>query len=303
MFSPRVFVTRQIFPEALELIEEAAQSEVWPEERPIVSFALAAGLFAFVFLSEANEGLQGLFSLGEMLGSINLTLGLFNLIPGFPLDGGRVLRAGLWAWSGDFYRATRQASAVGQGFGLAFGLFGASLIVGSMTDTFPRVLAANGGWMILIGLFLFIVAKGSRHQAAFRASLSQVSVRELMAHPVLTVDPDLNLEDAATRYFMPHGYRMFPVVEAGRPVGMITTSGLQAVPQALWVWRRVRDVMEPWSDSLEVPPDVPVLRALELMIVHRQDRLVVTKDGLLVGLITRSRIGRFLELRGRGGTP
>ncbi|MEK7267788.1 MAG: site-2 protease family protein, partial [Nitrospirota bacterium] len=129
---------------------------------PIVSFMLGGLLFG---LAAAAHAKPGLVALGSLLGFVNLNLGLFNLIPGFPLDGGRVLRAGLWAWSGDFYQATRHASAAGQGFGVLFALFGAVLVIGAALGSMPGPLAANGGWIVLIGLFLFAVARGSRRQA------------------------------------------------------------------------------------------------------------------------------------------
>ena len=265
---------------------------------PIVSFALAALLFGFVSLSSSIQGLDGLIVLGGMLGSINLTLGLFNLIPGFPLDGGRALRAGLWAWSGDFYRATAQASVVGQGFGMLLGLLGAGLILSAVSGIAPGAVAANGGWLILIGVFLFVIAKGSRHQAAIRASLSGVLVKEIMVQHVVTLHPDLMIEEAVSRYFLPHGYRAFPVVEDGHLVGMLSLSELQAIPQSRWAWQRVGDLMQPRSLFREVSPEASALHALEQMVQKGQSRLAVVQGGALVGLITRSGIARVLQLRG-----
>ncbi|MEC4687526.1 MAG: CBS domain-containing protein, partial [Nitrospirota bacterium] len=244
---------------------------------------------------------QGLVSLGLLLGSINVQLGLFNLIPGFPLDGGRMLRAGLWAWSGDFNRATQQASLAGQGFGLALGSLGAVLLIGSATGTIPGPLAANGGWILLIGAFLYMVAQGSRRQAGLRASLASVRVGELMVQDVVTVTPELSVQEAVDHYFLRHGYGGFPVVDDGRMVGMVTVREIQAAPQSVWPWRRVRDIMKPWSAAMEVSHDTPAITALEQMTGEGQGRLVVVQEGRLVGLITRSGIRQFLQLRGRLG--
>lgn len=266
---------------------------------PIVSFLLAGLMFGFLVLSQATKEVEGLVVLGEMLASINLTLGLFNLIPGFPLDGGRVLRAGLWAWLGDFYRATRQASIVGQGFGAAFGLFGSFLIVGALSGLIPVGIAANGGWIILIGLFLFFIARASRQQAGLRATLSHLKVEEVMVRHVVVVAPDLTIEDAVKGYFLPHGHGAFPVVEEGRFVGMVTVPDLQRVPQTLWAWRRVRDIMHPAAEDLEVAPSTSLLSAFEQMMQTGHGYLAVVDRGVLVGLLTRSGIARVLQLRGR----
>lgn len=268
---------------------------------PIVSFVLGVILLVLVSLAGPAPSHQGLVSLGLLLGSINVQLGLFNLIPGFPLDGGRMLRAGLWAWSGDFNRATQQASLAGQGFGLALGSLGAVLLIGSATGTIPGPLAANGGWILLIGAFLFMVAQGSRRQAGLRASLASVRVGELMVQDVVTVTPELSVQEAVDHYFLRHGYGGFPVLDDGRLVGMVTVREIQAAPQSLWPLRRVRDIMKPWSAVMEVSHDTPAITALERMTGEGQGRLVVVQEGRLVGLITRSGIRQFLQLRGRLG--
>jgi CBS domain-containing protein len=222
------------------------------------------------------------------------------LIPGFPLDGGRVLRAGLWAWGKDFHRATRQASMVGLAFGVLFGLFGVGVIVGAFSGALPASLASNGGWIIFIGMFLFAAALASRRQAILRQSLATVPVRDLMVQAVVSVPPDCTLDQAVNRYFRPYGYGGFPVLENGRLVGMLTVAEVQTVPTGLWAWRTVGEVMRPPSPSLVVPPDVPVIQAMERMAREGWDRLVVMKEDQIVGLVTQSAIAHFLQLH-KGG--
>jgi Zn-dependent protease/CBS domain-containing protein len=262
---------------------------------PIVSFLLGGLLIGLT--ASAPMG-QGLVALGVLLGSVNIQLGLFNLIPGFPLDGGRVLRAGLWAWSGDFNRATKQAALAGQGFGVVLGGVGGILMAGAATGAMPGPLAANGGWIVLIGAFLFAAARGSRRQAALRASLAKVAVEDLMVRNVVTISPELTVDEAVARYFLPHGFAGFPVGEEGRLLGMVTIHDVQTLPQSQWPWRSVRDVMEPRKDEMEVTPSTSAVTALEQMLQEGRDRLAVVQDGLLVGLVTRSGISRFLQLRG-----
>ena len=169
---------------------------------PAVSVVLGAACLGFVELAEPMQqqrGLRGLVILSTLLGAVNVQLGLFNLIPGFPLDGGRVLRAGLWALGKDFYRATKQASVVGLGFGVVFVLLGFALLVGSVMGGLPVSMASNGSWIVLIGAFLFAAALASRRQAALRQSLSAVSIRNLMVTTVVSIPSQCTIEEAVNR--------------------------------------------------------------------------------------------------------
>ncbi len=267
---------------------------------PAVSFALGAACLGFVVLAESLQqphALQGLIILGALLGMVNVQLGLFNLIPGFPLDGGRVLRAGLWAWGKDFYRATKQAAGIGLGFGVVFGLVGAAVIVGALNGALPASFASNGGWVIGIGMFLFAAALASRRQAMVRESLAAIPVRDLMVQTVTAIPRHCTLEEAVNLYFQPYGYGGFPVLEDGQLVGLITVAEIQTVPPALWPWRRVEQVMCPLRPSMVVAPDVPGIQAMERMVREGWDRLVVMQDGHVVGLVTHSAIVHFLQLR------
>jgi Zn-dependent protease/predicted transcriptional regulator len=265
---------------------------------PIVSFLLAGFCLGMVDLLEQHTGTQGFLALGYLLGAINLQLGLFNLIPGFPLDGGRVLRAGLWAWSGDFFRATQRAALVGQGFGILIGLLGGGLIVSALTGRLPTPLATNAGWIILIGGFLYAAARAAARQARLRASLASVSVEGVMARHVIVLDPSLTIEEAVKQYFVPFGYRGFPVHREGRFLGMVSLQDVQAVPSSQWPWRRIEDVYQPRTAAMETTPEASAVEALEQMAREDQQRLAVIQNGRLVGLVTRSGIARILELSG-----
>ncbi len=267
---------------------------------PIVSFLLAALCMGLVLLLEwlpAGTSLQGLTALGALLGMVNTQLGLFNLLPGFPLDGGRALRAGLWAWNKDFYRATSQAALVGLLFGIGFGLFGAVLLVGALSGTLSSALASSGGWIVLLGAFLFTAARGSRKQAVIRASLASVPVRELMVKNVVSLSPDITLEEAVNQYFLPYGYGGFPVVQDGRLLGIVAVRDVQTVNNTQWAFRRVADVMQTSNDEMVVSPEVSVIQALEKMMSCGAERLIVVQDGELLGLLTRASIGNFIEQR------
>jgi len=266
---------------------------------PIVSLILGAGCLGVAMALEslfAQSGVHGLVVLGSLLGMVNVQLGLFNLIPGFPLDGGRVLRAGLWAWNKDFNRATSQASLVGIGFGVTLGLIGAVLIMGAWSGTLGQSFATNGGWLIFIGAFLFSAALAGKRQAALRIPLTSVTVRQVMVHRVVTLPPDMSVQDAVDQYFVAHGFGGFPVCEEEHVLGVITVKDVHAVPSALWPRRCVRDIMRPVSSAFCVSPDWSVLQAMECMAQGGWDRLVVMENEKIVGLVTRSAIAHHLQL-------
>ena len=266
---------------------------------PIVSLILGAGCLGGAMALDslfARSGFQGLVVLGGLLGMVNVQLGLFNLIPGFPLDGGRVLRAGLWAWNKDFNRATGQAALLGIGFGVALGLIGAILMVGAWSGALGQSIATNGGWLIFIGAFLFSAAQASRRQAAMRTSLASVTVRQVMVHRVVTLQPDMSIQEAVDQYFVAHGFGGFPVCEEGQVLGVVTVRDIQALPTALWPWRRVREIMRPASQAFCIPPDWSIMQAMERMVQGGWDRLVVMENEVIVGLITQSAIAHFIQL-------
>jgi CBS domain-containing protein len=266
---------------------------------PAVSFAL--GIFCFVAAVVADSlplpsGARGFVVLGGLLGFNNVVLGLFNLIPGFPLDGGRALRAGLWAWSNNFQKATSQAAFIGLGFGLLLGGLGVLLVVVTIFGLFDRSMASNGGWLMFIGAFLFGAAWSTRRQVSLRSALSSASVRDVMIRAVVTIPPHLTLQTAVEEFFVAYGYGGFPVSDEGQIVGLIGVEDVQAIPQALWAWRSVRDVMRTVSPSQFIPSDWPVMQAMERMVQEGWDRLLVVEEGQPVGLITRSAIAQFLQL-------
>jgi Zn-dependent protease len=266
---------------------------------PIVSFALGAFSLGLAAASEwwpLSSGGQGFGVLGGLLGLVNVQLGLFNLIPGFPLDGGRALRAGLWAWGNDFQRATSRAALVGLGFGVLLAGFGALLLGGAIGGLFDPSTASNGGWLMFIGAFLFGAAWSTRKQVRLRMALARATVRDVMVRAVVTMPPQVSLQTAVDDYFVAYGYGGFPVVDDGRVLGVITVEDVQTVPQGLWSWRTVEDVMRPASTDLFIAPDASMMQALEGMVRTGYDRLVVIDAGRPVGLVTRPAVAQFLQL-------
>lgn len=266
---------------------------------PLVSFALGAFSLGLAAASEwwpMPSGGQGFAVLGGLLGLVNVQLGLFNLIPGFPLDGGRALRAGLWAWGHDFHGATSRAAFLGLGFGLLLAAFGAVLLGGAIAGLFDPSTAGNGGWLMFIGAFLFGAAWSTRKQVTLRQALSGTSVKDVMVRAVVSISPELSLQSAVEEFFVAYGYGGFPVIEEGQVVGLIAVEDVQAVQQGLWSWRTVKDVMRPASPDLFIAPEASMMQAMERMMRTGYDRLVVTDAGRPVGLVTRSGVSQFLQL-------
>ena len=267
---------------------------------PAVSFAIGGICWLLVEVAQTiqqQQGLRGVIMLGALLGMVNVQLGLFNLIPGFPLDGGRVLRAGLWAWGKDFYRATKHASVGGLVFGAAFGMWGLYRMYKVASGELDASLLWSGGWILLIGMFLSAAALTSRRQAVLRESLASIPVRNLMVTTVASIPSQCTLDEAVNRYFQPYGYGGFPVVADRQLVGLITVFDIQNVSPSLWPWRRVEQVMRPISEALVVTPETPVIQAMGCMAREGWDRLIVMQDGEIVGLVTHSAIVHFLQLR------
>jgi len=257
---------------------------------PLASFALALTFWgAGRLLPETTPAL--LLGVTRYLAWINFALGTFNLLPGFPLDGGRILRAVIWWRTGSLRRASRVATQAGKGLGLGLALLGGIQI-------FSGALL-GGIWLVLIGLFARGLAESSYQSLMLRELLGQVSVEDVMVREPVTVPPDLTLDRLVDDYILGRGYRGFPVVESGRTVGLISVDRLRAVPPETRAQQRVRDHLERADEEHSVTPETPLLEALAKMGRLGSQRLLVLRPGSpeLVGLLTRSGLARFVELR------
>lgn len=227
------------------------------------------------------------------LGYINILLAMFNLIPGYPLDGGRVLRALLWWRSGDRDGATRDSSLVGQMVALAFIVFG---IVRFFTGA-----GLGGLWLSFIGWFLLDASRTSYAQVELSVRLRSVRVADLMERDCEVIDGHLNLQTFAHDYLLRTGRRCHIVAENGRIEGLITTHEVRTIPQARWPYVTVDSVMRPLAELRTVSPDTPILEALELMAREDVNQLPVTASGRLEGILTRSHVMRILQTRAELG--
>lgn len=226
---------------------------------------------------------------------INLILALFNLIPGFPLDGGRVLRAIVWQSTGNYRRASRIASLAGRGVAYLFIGAGITMVVVNMFDGDQNPF--GGIWLAFIGLFLHYTATASYRQVELREAVRGLTARSVMDTHYVAVPPSLNLRALVQSYVALTGRRDFVVAEERRLQGMLTFDSIESVPQSRWDTTRVGDVMVPADKVISADPEEEALSVLERMDEHSINEMPVVKDRVVLGIIVRQKLLQFMRLR------
>ena len=253
---------------------------------PAVSVAVAAvaGLL-WAATRGVSEHAAAVFA---YLASANVLLVLFNLIPAYPLDGGRVFRAALWRGTGSMERATRMAASVGMVIGFLF-------IVGGIVLVFQATI--SGIWLVAIGWFLRSAAQQAAQQLVLRRVFEGVRAGALMDREPATVAPGVTLAELVEGYILGRNARGLPVVEGRSLEGIVTLTDVKGVPREEWARLRVRDRMTPRDRLVTVSPETgldAVLRAMAQRDIHQ---VPVVRDGALAGLLTRNAVIQFLQLR------
>ena len=282
----------------LFLFGGVAEMEGEPASAKVEFLMAAAGPASSVLLTGVFAGLNyagaaarwpapvlGILGISAVMNGL---LVAFNLIPGFPLDGGRVLRSALWAWKGDLRWATRIATAIGSGFGTLLIFLGVALIYYS---------PINGIWSILIGFFLRAAAKSGYRQVLIRQALEGEPVRRFMHPEVVSVPPALTLASLVEDYVYRYHYKMFPVVDGDRLVGCVSTRDVSAVPRSEWARRTVGETAGTCSPKNTITPDADALDALRRMTGGGPSRLIVIDDGRLVGIVSLRDLLGFIALK------
>jgi Zn-dependent protease/CBS domain-containing protein len=253
---------------------------------PLTS-GLLAGLFGIVGglgRDVLSRPLAGTFG---YLAWTNLLLAGFNLVPGFPLDGGRLLRSAIWKATGSLARATRIASLSGQGVGWLLVAAGVAwLLAGDL---------AGGIWFAFIGWFLVQAARSSYQELQLQQLLRGVEAEDVMAANLRRIPPELSLQEAVDDYFMRYDHGAFPVEEQGRTIGLLTLRGVRRVPREQWPTHRVRDHMVPLGDQVVVAPDARMDGVLGKLQDGEAGRVLVAQDDEVVGIITPSDLTRWLR--------
>ena len=257
---------------------------------PLCSFGLS---IIFFFLSRIFFFLHSpalIVAALDYLSLINLAVGVFNLIPGFPLDGGRILRAALWSLFGNMKKATKIASSFGKGFAYLFmGLGLYFLFLG---------MVLNGIWLILIGFFLQEAASSSYLQMELKKCLGGIKVQKIMSENVVTVNENVHLLSLVDDYFFRYRHSSFPVVsDEGNVVGLIVIHVVKDVPRELWANTMVREIMFPIKSGFVINPSADVCDALTQMAGNGIGRLLVIHDKKLAGIISQRDVMSLFQVR------
>jgi Zn-dependent protease/CBS domain-containing protein len=266
----------------------SALSEFWIAiAGPVVSFALAG---TFSMLQFAFAGLAPLLALAKYLAFINGTLGLFNLIPGFPLDGGRVFRAIVWGLTKNLRRATLIAANLGRAIAFLFILYGVwQVLTGHL---------GNGLWIAFIGWFLESAAMSQAQQQIFHDLLAGYTVKQAMNRNFATIPAQTTLQDLVDRHILGSGQRVFVVIdESERVIGILTLHHVKEIPRPDWSTTLVKQAMMPMSQVKWVGPDSPIKSALAEMDQDGVNQLPVMANDQIIGMLTREGVISFLRIQ------
>ncbi|HEY5901442.1 MAG TPA: CBS domain-containing protein, partial [Anaerolineales bacterium] len=234
------------------------------------------------------------------LGSVNIILGIFNMLPAFPLDGGRVLRSILWAATGDLNASTRWASRVGQLFAWGFILAGVAMLMGMRIPLLGSGLL-NGMWIIFIGWFLQSAAVQSARKVALEGALEGIPVKTIMQTDVPSAPAGITVESLVDDHIMHTDNRAFMVFEGGKMVGMVTLDDVHKLTPEQRETTRVRDIMTPSEKLVVVAPEEKASEALSRLDNQDVRQLPVVTENSIVGILRRADILRWLELHRKDG--
>jgi len=290
-------ITLFIFGGVAEIAEEpkkAFDEFIMALAGPFVSLALGGILLCIWFGLRSAVGTAGYISAGAYwLGIVNLSLGICNMVPGFPLDGGRVLRSILWGHSGNLLSATRVASIVGRIVAICIILVGVYFIL--TVDWF------SGVWFVLIGWFLNGAATNSYRQVQLDDLLSRYKVEEAMRQDYAVVSPELGVERLIKEHVSSHGQQYFIVKRCDRFEGMVAFNSLRLLTRKARHKQIVAQLMIPVEQLKWVSPDDKLIKALNLMREHELLQVPVMQDGCLVGVVSVDRLQVFIEQQANQG--
>jgi Zn-dependent protease len=256
---------------------------------PIASIIIGLFFLGVRFVGETSGWTTPVTGVVNYLAIINFILAGFNLLPAFPLDGGRVLRSGLWKWKNNIRKATRQASAIGKGFGTLLIVLGVlQFIAGGIV---------GGIWWFLIGMFMRNASQMSYQQLLVRKELEGESIERFMNDDPVTISPDTTIHDLVDNYVYKHHFKMYPVVKDHQLVGCISTKEIKSIDRDRWDNTTVSDIVSKCSADNTIDKNTDAMQAMSIMHKSDNSRLMVTEGDKLVGIIALKDLLRFLSLK------
>ncbi len=259
---------------------------------PVASILIGLLMYVFYFSFQNVIDFVPLFGVAEYLAFINLILATFNMVPAFPLDGGRVLRAAIWWKKANLRKATRITSQIGSGFGIFL------IVVGVLTFIGGNFI--GGVWWFMIGMFLRHASRMSYQQLLMRKTLEGEKVERFMQSNPISVPPDLTLDKFIENYIYKYHFKMFPVVEKdnnGKLFGCVNIKQVKDVPRSEWSRRTVGELVNHCTADNTISVDSDATKALSIMHRTGNSRLMVTDNSHLVGVISLKDLMQFLSLK------
>ncbi len=283
-------ITLFIFGGVAEMGEEppSARAEFFMAVAGPLSSIVLGGVFYGLHLTGlSSDWPQPANAVLAYLSGINFLLAVFNLVPAFPLDGGRIFRSILWGMKQDLQWATRISASIGAAFGIVL------IFLGILS--FLRGNVIGGIWWFLIGLFLRSAAQMSYQQLMIRKSLEGEPVRRFMNPRPVTVPPGLTVAELVEDYVYKYHYKMFPVLDDGRLVGCVTTRDVREIPRDRWSTETVAEMAERCPQEATISPDTDAVKAMAIMNQTGLSRLLVAEGDRLLGILTLKDLLAFLS--------
>lgn len=281
--------------------EELAIAIVGPLVSLAIGFAVLLGATFWAGVTDANDAGEAAARMGPVatmlawLGSANILVGLFNLIPGFPLDGGRILRSIVWMATGSLQRATAWAVGTGQVVAALFVTCGILMAFGVYIP-FLGTGFASGLWLAFIGWFLYSAASQTRERQLIEEALHGTPTSRLMRRSGPAVPPQMTVTGLVDGAFMATDERAFPVLDNGRLVGLVCLEDVRKASRDRWDTTTVEEIMTTAEDLATITPETDAVEALRLMSQRDVNQLPVLQNGRLVGMVHRRDFVRWLEL-------
>jgi len=289
---PMKGITLFIFGGVAEMGDEPASPKVeflMAIVGPVTSLLLAALFYWFAALGKESIWSTPVFGVLQYLGFINGILAAFNLLPAFPLDGGRVLRSILWAIKKNLRWATRISANIGIAFGILLIVLGVLQVL--------RGNVIGGIWWVLIGMFLQGAARMSYQQILTRQALEGEPVSRFMKRSLITVSPSLSVKELVEDYIYTYHHKLFPVMADGKLLGYVTTRQVQEVPRSEWPQHTVGEIRLASSPDITISPQADAVEALAQISRTGNSRLLVTEGDRLVGIVSLKDLMDFLSMK------